>query len=86
MLEEVAVKNGMDADSVTLVAKADVNAIVPASLDKSTIIIKAKDKPEFVSAPISQGDQVCTADIIYGDEVVATVDLVAAETVSFQPS
>ena len=81
MLEEVAVKNGKDADSVRLVAKADVNAIVPASLDKSTIIIKAKDKPEFVSAPISQGDQVCTADIIYGDEVVATVDLVAAETV-----
>ena len=81
MLEEVAVKDGKDADSVRLVAKADVNAIVPASLDKSTIIIKAKDKPEYISAPVNQGDDVCKADIIYGDEVVATVDLVAAESV-----
>lgn len=81
MLDEVAVKDGKDADSVRLVAKADVNAIVPASLDKSAIIIKAQDKPESVSAPISQGDDVCKADIIYGDEVVATVDLVAADTV-----
>ena len=81
MLDEIAVKDGKDADSVRLVAKEDVTAIVPASLDKSTIIIKAKDKPESISAPISQGDDVCTAEIIYGDEVVATVELVAAETV-----
>ncbi len=81
MLDEIVVNDGKDADSVRLVAKTDITAIVPASLDKSTIIIKPQNKPESVSAPISQGDYVCSADIIYGDEVVATVELVAAETV-----
>ncbi len=81
ILDEVAVKDGKDADSVRLVAKTDIAAIVPASLDKSTVIIKSQNKPEYVSAPIQQGDDVCTADIIYGDEVVATVELVAAQSV-----
>lgn len=81
ILDEIPVKNGKDADSVQLVAKTDVTVIVPTSLDKSTIIVEPVDKPAEISAPVEQGDYVCKANIIYGDEVIATVDLVAANTV-----
>ena len=78
---EVAVKDGKDADTVQLVAKEDVNEIVPAGLDKSAIIYEFVDKPDIVNAPVSKGDDICQANIIYGDMVIATVDLVAADTV-----
>ena len=64
VIDEVPVKNGKNADSVRLVAKNDVTTIVPNGLDKSNIIVETKDKPESISAPVKQGDSVCTADII----------------------
>lgn len=81
VVSEIAVKDGKDADSVQLVAKEDLNSIVPAGLDKSAIIIETPDKPESIKAPVAKGDTVCKADVIYGDEVIATVDLVAANSV-----
>lgn len=81
VLSEVAVKNGKDADSVQLVAKRDLTVIVPSSLDKSAVIVEPIDKPEEISAPVSQGDTVCKANIIYADQVVGTVELVASKDV-----
>ena len=81
IVEEIAVENGKDADSVQLVAAEDATVIVPSSLDKSTLIVEIEDKPESISAPITEGDYVCTANIIYGDQVVATVELVAGSSV-----
>lgn len=81
VLDEVPVENGKDADTLRLVAGEDVTAIVPNGLDRSNIVIKAKNRPESVNAPIEKGDAVCTADIIYADQVVAEVQLVAADTV-----
>lgn len=78
---EIAVENGKDADTVQLVAKQDTNVIVPAGLDKSAIIYEMVDKPESISAPVVKGQDVCKANVIYGDEIIATVDLVAANTV-----
>lgn len=81
IFDEVAVKNGKDADTVRLAAKSDVTRIVPNGLNKSNIIVKVKDKPESISAPVQKGQSVCTADIIYADEVIAEVELVAAQDV-----
>lgn len=81
VLSEVAVEDGKDADSVQLVAKVDTNVIVPAALDKSAVIIETVDKPETLKAPVLKGQDVCKANIIYGDEVIATVDLVAANDI-----
>lgn len=78
---EVAVEDGKDADTVQLVAKQDTNVIVPAGLDKSAIIYEMVDKPESIAAPVVKGQDVCKANVIYGDEVIATVDLAAANTV-----
>lgn len=82
IVDEIDVKNGKNADLVKLVAKEDVTTIVPSNLDKSAIMIKPIDKPEKISAPIKKGDFVCKANLIYGGQVVANVDLVAANDVT----
>ncbi|MDE6767598.1 MAG: hypothetical protein K2J35_05340, partial [Eubacterium sp.] len=81
VMSEAAVEDGKDADSVQLVAKEDTNVIVPAALDKSAVIIETIEKPEVLKAPVVKGQDVCKANIIYGDEIIATVDLVAANDV-----
>ncbi|MDE6723202.1 MAG: hypothetical protein K2J55_03290, partial [Eubacterium sp.] len=81
IISEVAVKNGKQADTVQLVADKKTNAIVKSSFDKSTAIIDVIDKPEEISAPVKKGDVICKANVVFGDETVATVDLVAAEDI-----
>ena len=81
IVSEVAVKNGKKADTVQLVADKKTNAIVKSSFDKSAAIIDVVDKPEEISAPVRKGDVICKANVVFGDETVATVDLVAAEDI-----
>ena len=78
---KIDLENGKNADSVQLVGKTDTNVIVPAGLDRSAVIYEYVDKPESISAPVTKGDDVCKVNIIYGNEVIATADLVAAQTV-----
>lgn len=81
LVDEVPVNNGKDADTVQLVAKKDVTTLVPASLDPSAVVLEAVNPPESLDAPVTKGDKICKANIIYGDQTIATVDLVAAQTV-----
>lgn len=81
VIGEVSVENGKGADTVALVAANDTNVIVPVGLDKSAVIIEIQEKPSSLQAPITKGQKVCSANIIYGDEVIASVPLVAAKTV-----
>lgn len=81
VIGEVSVENGKDADTVALVAAKDTNVIVPVGLDKSAVIIEIQEKPSSLQVPVTKGQKVCSANIIYGDEVIASVPLVAAKTV-----
>lgn len=81
VIGEVSVENGKDADTVALVAAKDTNVIVPVGLDKSAVIIEIQEKPSSLQAPVTKRQKVCSANIIYGDEVIASVPLVAAKTV-----
>lgn len=81
VIGEVSVENGKDADTVALVAAKDTNVIVPVGLDKSAVIIEIQEKPSSLQAPVTKGQKVCSANIIYGDEAIASVPLVAAKTV-----
>ena len=81
VIGEVSVENGKDADTVALVAANDTNVIVPVGLDKSAVIVEIQEKPSSLQAPVTKGQKVCSANIIYGDEVIASVPLVAAKTV-----
>ncbi|MBQ9531854.1 MAG: D-alanyl-D-alanine carboxypeptidase [Eubacterium sp.] len=81
LVTEVPVNNGKDADTVQLVAKEDVTTLVPSSLDASAVIVKPIDPPESLNAPITKGDEICKAEIIYANKVIAKTKLVAAKTV-----
>ena len=81
VVEEIPVINGKDADTVQLVAEKDVNTLVPVSLDASAVMIKPVDLPESLEAPVTKGEKICTADIIYGNKTIATVNLVAAQEI-----
>lgn len=79
---DIPIKNGKNADTLQLVASQDVSTIVPSSLDSSMVIIRpTEDTIKEAKAPVKKGDVLGKAEIIYADEVVATVDIVAAETV-----
>lgn len=78
---EVPVNNGKDADTVQLFVNEDLTTLVPATLDPSTVIIKPIDAPESLDAPVTKGDKICKAQVIYADKEIATIDLVAAKTV-----
>lgn len=78
---EIPVKDGKNADTVQLVVKDDITALVPATLDPSNVIIKPIDPPESVNAPVTKGDEICKANVIYGGETIVKIDLVAAKTV-----
>lgn len=78
---ELPVNDGKDSDTVQLVVSEDVTALVPAALDPSNVIIKPIDPPESVNAPVTKGDKICKADVIFADKTIVTVQLVAAKTV-----
>jgi D-alanyl-D-alanine carboxypeptidase (penicillin-binding protein 5/6) len=81
VVSEIPVINGKDADTVQLVAEKDITTLVPTSLDPSAVIIEPVDAPENIEAPVTQGDEICSANIIYAGQTIATVNLVAAQTV-----
>ena len=78
---EVPVNNGKDADTVQLVVKDDVTTLVPSTLDPSNVIVEPIDPPESLDAPVTKGDSVCKANVIFGEKTIVIVDLVAAKTV-----
>lgn len=81
VVSEVPVINGKDADTIQLVSEKDVTTLVPVGLDSSAVMIKPVDCPETLEAPISQGDYVCDAQLIYGNKVIGKTRLVTAKTV-----
>ena len=92
VIDEVPVENGKDADAVQLVAeKSEEKNLVNVTADTSysTVIPKGKDSKieeklilsESLSAPVEKGQKICKAEIVYADQVVATVQLVAANRV-----
>lgn len=81
LVTEIPVNNGKDADTVQLVSKEDITTLVPSSLDSSAVIVKPIDPPDALEAPITKGEEICKAEIIYANKVIATTKLVAAKTV-----
>ncbi len=81
VVTEVPVSSGKDADTVQLVAKDDVTTLVPVALDPSAVVIKPVDPPQELQAPVTKGDKICKANIVYAGKTIATVQLVAGQTV-----
>ncbi|MGI6264706.1 MAG: D-alanyl-D-alanine carboxypeptidase family protein [Acutalibacteraceae bacterium] len=74
----VPVRLCWDDDRVQLVPSADVNAVIPESLDTGALVVKAVDLPDTVLAPVEKGQVLGKATFSTPDgQVIARCDLVA---------
>lgn len=74
---------GKDTDTLQLTPGNEVSVLVPSKVTSHSVLIEPiKDSlPSKVTAPVTKGDVICKANIIYANKVLATVDLVALQTV-----
>ncbi len=80
VVDEVPVELSADQDFVTVVAKNDVTALLPAQTDASAIQQKITLR-EHVKAPIKKGDLLGVVELKLADDVISSVDLVALRDV-----
>lgn len=80
----VDVKLSWNTDHVRLVPEKDVTALVPAGTDSTGVMLEIipEETPTVLKAPIKKGDVVGKARILYAEQEIATVNLVAAEDVN----
>ena len=79
----VDVKYNSKIDHLRLLPAKELSALVPLGTESGSLIIRPieSETPKVVKAPIKKGDVLGKAEILYGENVVATVDLVAAEDI-----
>ena len=78
---EVKVDLSASTDFVSLYAENSFVSVLPADADDSTITINPKHKDLHVNAPVKKGQVIDTADVIYANEVIGTVNLVSHEDI-----
>lgn len=81
ILSSVKLEYAYQRDELLLAAAENVSVMLPDSVEQSSIIITV-DKPESVQAPIRKGEVIGTATMSYANEVIATVPVVATESVA----
>lgn len=80
-IAEIGVELSLDTDFVSLYVDEGFVSILPNDADDSTITINAKPIAEKVDAPIKKGQILGTADVIYAEQVIGTVNLIANENI-----
>ena len=78
---EIPVELSFDTDFVPLYFKEPFLTVLPNEADESTIVVKTHLKSEAAEAPIKKGDVLGYAEIIYAEQVIGKVDLVAGNDV-----
>lgn len=84
VVAEVPLRLSSSADYLRLVPAEEQYALVPVGLDAGSVYIQpiADTLPEAVKAPVSAGDVIAKANVLYGGVEIATVDLVAEKDVA----
>lgn len=80
VMSSVNLKYAWKKDELLLVAGENASVMLPSEVNSTSILI-TPDIPESVEAPVRKGEQIGTASLSYAGEVIATVPLVAAESV-----
>lgn len=80
----VDVKYNWKKDHIALVPEEEISALVPTGTETASLQIRPieSETAKTVNAPIKKGDVIGKAEVLYGDELVATVNLVASEDIS----
>ena len=80
-IAEIGVDLSLDTDFVSLYIEKSFVTVLPKDADDSTISIVPHLVSDSVDAPIKRGDVFGTADVVYAEKVIGTVNLVANEDV-----
>ncbi len=80
VMSSVKLKYAWNKDELQLVAGENVAVMLPSSVDSTSILV-TPNVPESVEATVRKGEQIGTATLSYAGETIATVPLVAAESV-----
>jgi len=74
-------------DYVRLVPEKELYALVPSGVNAGSVLVEAVEEklPESLQAPVKKGQVIGQAVVLYADEEIARVNLVAAEGVSRSP-
>lgn len=78
---EMPVELSLDTDFVSLYFEKPFVTVLPNEADDSTIVVKPHLKSESVEAPVKKGEVLGTAEVIYAEQVIGTVNLVAGDSV-----
>lgn len=78
---EMPVRLSSDFDYVSLYPQNQLTSVLPKEADESTIIIKPELNFSSVNAPVKKGDVLGTATIIYAEQEIGVVNLVAGQDV-----
>lgn len=80
-LAQVTVDLSLDTDHTLLYAEESFLSVLPKDADDSTISIVPHLPEEAIDAPIKKGQVIGTADVIYAEKVIGTINLVANEDI-----
>ena len=88
-ISSAKVKLSWDVDEFSLVAQNTVSALVPINADESSLIFETtlnyenynQDSTGYFNAPIKAGELYGTATVIYADQIVGEVNLVAVNSI-----
>lgn len=79
-IAEVNLEYAWNRDKLLLTPEKDFSAILPASVETSSIDVSV-DVPESVQTPVTAGQKIGTATLSYANQSLATIDLIASESV-----
>ena len=79
----VGVKAGKDTDKVRLIPEKETSALVPASVTPASVMFEIVEDSvaKNITAPVKAGEVLGQAKVYYAGTELATVNLVAAQTV-----
>lgn len=78
---EIGVELSLDTDFVSLYVEKGFVSVLPKNADDSTISIVPNPTAKIVNAPIKKGQVLGTADIIYAEQKIGTVNLISNENI-----
>ena len=83
----IDVKLSWSVDHVRLIPENEVTALVPTGTDSTSVMLEVipEETPTAVNAPVKKGEVIGKARIMYAEQEIATVNLVAAEDIKVNP-
>lgn len=77
---EIELRFAWNKDTLLLVPQESYTTILPDDISSSSILA-TPDIPEYIEAPVKKGDVIGTVTYSYADQTLATLNLVAGESV-----